>query len=107
MLQYLTGRHARRLAGIRSKVDKHGLEEAAALAAAVLGFAQELVHEFPIPEAVIQTRFIDAFRLGDQNLELELQAAIHEKSEDFQCKDISALGLLIRQHLAESAGPGR
>ena len=103
MIRFLINCHLAKMAAIRRKLDKQIMEDAAALCALVLSLAREVSEQYPIPEADLQTGFIDLFLANDFNLELQLHTAIAEKSANFGPADITHLQQLIAAHMASSS----
>ena len=97
MLKFLIAGHMKKLPAIRRKIEKQALEDASLLCALVLALVREVKESYPVPDAALQD-FIDTFVSGgDFGLELQLQAAIQEKTSTFGPSEVPQLQVLAQQ----------
>ncbi len=102
MLRFVMHAHARKPPGVRRKLDRVGLEMAAALAALVHNSHLEVLANHPLSAAALEKDFRGAFVEGDANLELELQSALAEKRADWNPTELTALASLLKNQAAAS-----
>ncbi len=101
MVRYAIAQDAKKIPGMRRKLDKSALEVASSMAALVCNLAKEVQEQFPLQTTVLENAFKEAFVTGDANLEVELQCGIAEKSP--QWKPLANVTLLKELMQAQSA----
>ena len=101
MIRFITAAHGRKPAQIRRKYDKVAVEEALAMSQLTVSLIDEVCEAYPIDKEFMTKKVItELFISGDMNLELELQAALQEKSEEHKPSDISAVNELVKAFVA-------
>ena len=88
---------------LRKKVPKKDVEELAEVAAMVDALRLEVLRAAPVPVDRLEKEFVQPFCRGDQAVLLELEIALHEKSEKFTYQQISVLSGLVREHLSTNS----
>ena len=103
MLEKLTEAYDNLSPAIRRRYDKNTLEDASRQAAFVVNVAKELQGQVAVTDEVINTKWFDLYRSGDMNLEVMIQAMIHEKSPAFTPLDIPNLSDIATAHNESSS----
>ena len=84
----------------RKKPDKREMELMSERAAAVYETGQELLREIPITPAKLKEKYYDRYETGCNRIEVDISAALLEKNEKFNIRDIGVLAELILDHQA-------
>ena len=85
---------------LRRKLDQTAVDGLSERAAACLGLASELQKHVPVAQKAIDEFWINAWSAGSEHIDLELQAALIDKSDDFDvCKHVPTLKRLVDQHV--------
>lgn len=101
MLRYIDSQHRRKLPGTRCKYGKGALEEALNMCQLLVWSLDALSEQHPVPKAACRD-LIETFLQGDMSLEVELQAALSEKSQSFNFADVGAIKKIAANHIQES-----
>ena len=102
MLRHLIHVYERQLPNPRKKYDKACLEDHASMSAFLIWICSEITANYPISQQQLDADFLQSYVDGDINLELALQAAIHEKAKDFDISMFPFVSELLFKHSANS-----
>lgn len=84
---------------MRRKLDKAAWESEAEVAAAAVNMGRELQVLMPVSDERIQDGFLKKYILGDIKIEMEIQAAVNEKSSSFTVRDLPSLAAIMDEHI--------
>ena len=86
----------------QKKLDAQSCEEMAEKAAAIMHIAEEVQRSAPIAQATIQKEWLDVWAQGGHVIDMEIQSALLDKSDDFDpAKHLPSLKVFIDKHVFE------
>ena len=95
----VTAMHEKITEPLRRKIQKPVLEEYSLRCAVAFSLKAELQAQVPVTDDAIEDKYMMKIRQDDSNVMCELESAILEKSDRFDCtKDISVLKELVDMH---------
>ena len=84
---------------MRKKLEITDTQNMAERAACLLGIAKQLQTEVPVSDAAINEFWINPWKDGSHQIDMELQCALMDKSDSFQIKQVPTLKRIIDQHV--------
>ena len=98
MAEFIDSSHRRQLPELRTRLSKDAVLEASHMAQLVLALEADLADD-----GVITRRLSEGLLAGDENLQMELQLALTERSTKFQAAQITLVGSVLKKHHASNA----
>ena len=85
---------------LRKKPDTTTMESLAERASALIAFGKEVQQQVPLPDALLEEAWLRPWQRGDDHVDTELQAVMHEKNEQFNpSQHVPTLRKLVDSHL--------
>ena len=89
---------------MRRKLDNQTCEETAARACVLLAIVEELLLASPVARGDLNSEIIQPWRMGDDHIDMEIQAAMIDQSETFNpAKDLPSVKRVLDAHIFKTA----